>query len=95
MIPVQKGTTPVFTLGGVILPIDRWREYDRAYLYLKREFFAAEIDRSSKIDCVWEAKGNELLAPRNAASERNKVFCYRVLALIKQFGGRVFGRDFY
>lgn len=93
-IPVKIGDTPVFTLGGVVLPIDRWREFDRAYLYLKREFFAAEIERSSKIDCVWEAKGSDLLAPRNADSERNKVFCYRVLDLIKNFGGKVLGVTF-
>lgn len=93
-IPVPKGITPAFTLGGVALPFDRWREYDRAYLYLKREFFSAEIDRSSKIDCVWEIKGSDLLAPRNAASERNKVFCYKVLDLIRDFGGKAFGVTF-
>ncbi len=93
-IPLGHGTTPVFTLGGIALPLDRWREYDRAYLYLKREFFAAEIDKSSKIDCVWEAKGNMLLGPRNAASERNKAFCYKVLGLVKTFGGKAIGVTF-
>ncbi|WP_316227767.1 DUF3800 domain-containing protein [Bradyrhizobium sp. SZCCHNR3015] len=93
-IPVKTGDTPIFTLGGVILPLDRWREYDRKYLYLKREFFRAEIDRSKKSDIAWEIKGTDLFAPRNAASERNKVFVYRVLDLIKEFGGRVIGVTF-
>lgn len=93
-IPLAKGSTPAFTIGGIVLPIERWQEYDRAYLYLKREFFAAEIDRSSKLDCVWEIKGSDLLAPRNAASERNKVFCYKVLDLIKEFKGKAMGVTF-
>jgi hypothetical protein len=92
--PLKTGETPAFTLGGVILPLERWRDFDRAYLYLKREFFLAEISRSSKTDCAWEAKGSDLLAPRNAGSERNKVFCYRVLDLIKTFGGKALGVTF-
>ena len=94
VLPVAIGNTPAFTLGGVILPLDKWREYDRAYLYLKRDFFRAEIDRSKKTDIAWEIKGTDLFAPRNAASERNKVFAYKVLDLIKAFGGRVIGVTF-
>lgn len=90
-IPLTSGQSPLFALAGVALPLARWRDYDRQYLYLKREFFATEIDRSSKIDAVWEVKGSDLLAPRNAASERNSVFTYRVLDLIKEFEGRIFG----
>jgi Protein of unknown function (DUF3800) len=93
-IPLLQGITPAFTLGGVVLPIERWRDYDRAYLYLKRQFFSAEIDRSSKLDCVWEVKGSDLLAPRNAGSERNKVFCYSVIDLLKEFGGKALGVTF-
>ena len=93
-VPLSSGSTPIFTLGGVILPLERWRDYDRGYLYLKREFFSAEIDRSKKIDCVWEIKDSDLVAPRNAGSERNKVFSYKVLDLIKEFGGKVIGVTF-
>ena len=89
------GSTPIFTLGGVILPLERWRDYDRGYLYLKRQFFSAEmINLKKKIDCVWEIKGADLVAPRNAGSERNKVFSYKVLDLIKEFGGKVIGVTF-
>lgn len=92
--PLTPGQTPVFTLAGVALPITRWREYDRKYLYLKREFFAAEIDRSTKVDAFWEVKGNDLLAPRNAGSERNAAFAHRVLDLVKAFDGRIMGVNF-
>ncbi len=90
-LPLTSGQTPIFTLAGVALPLSRWRDYDRQYLYLKREFFPAEIDRSSKIDAVWEIKGADLLGPRNATSERNRAFTLRVLDLISDFNGRVFG----
>ncbi|MCJ2024397.1 DUF3800 domain-containing protein [Methylobacterium sp. J-067] len=93
-VPVPTGETPLFTIGGVALPLDRWREYDRKYLYLKREFFSAEIDRSSKTDSAWEAKGSYLMGPHNASSKRNKVFCYKVLDLVKEFNGRVMGVSF-
>ncbi len=93
-VPLKPGITPMFTLAGVALPIDRWRDYDRGYLRLKREFFAKEIDASTKIDVVWEVKGSDLFAPRNAASERNKVFAYKVLDLIKEYKGRAFGVNF-
>lgn len=78
----------------MILPLARWRDYDREYLYLKREFFRDEIDRSSKDDTAWEIKGSALIAPRNSASDRNKVFCYRVLDLIQRFDGRIIGVTF-
>lgn len=92
--PLEAGQTPAFTLAGVALPLDRWREYDRQYLYLKREFFPAEIERSTKIDALWEVKGNDLLAPRNAKSERNSVFARRVMNLVADFNGKVFGVTF-
>lgn len=93
-IPLSPGITPIFTLAGVALPLDRWREYDRSYLRLKRSFFAKEIDGSSKIDAVWEIKGTDLFAPRNAKSDRNKVFAYKVCDLVKDFGGKAFGVNF-
>ena len=93
-IPLQPGQTPLFSLGGVVLPFDRWREYDRKYLYLKRQFFRTEMDRSPKEDTVWEVKGSDLLSPRNRNSDRNRNFCYRVLDLIKEFDGRCMGVTF-
>lgn len=92
--PLSSSQTPIFTIAGVALPIERWREYDRSYLYSKRQFFSAEINRSSKTDCVWEVKGSDLVAPRNSQSERNKVFVYRVIELVKSFGGKVIGVSF-
>ena len=93
-IPLQTGKTPIFSISGVVLPCGRWRDYDREYLYLKREFFKKEMDDSSQLDTGWEAKGNFLLGPRNAKSERNRVFVEKVLSLINAYGGKIFGVAF-
>lgn len=93
-LPLKQGQTPVFTLAGVALPLHLWREFDRDFLYLKREFYQKEIDTSSKDDTSWEAKGNNLIAPRNANSERNKIFTYRVLDKVKEVDGKLFSVNF-
>lgn len=93
-LPLPHGKTPVFTLAGVALPINRWREYDRQYLALKRKFFKNEIDKSSKHAAQWEFKGKRLIAPRNANSERLKVFGYQTLDLIAQYEAALFAVDF-
>lgn len=93
-MPLGNGQTPVFTVAGVALPLRSWRDYDREYLGLKRKYFAKEIDASSKTDTRWEIKGSNIIAPRNATSDRNKTFTYKVFDIIKKFDGRVFGCSF-
>ena len=93
-VPLETGKTPVFSISGVALPCERWRDYDREYLYLKRRFFKKEIDNSSQLDTGWEAKGNFLLGPRNATSKRNGSFVEAILALINSYNGKVFGVAF-
>jgi hypothetical protein len=90
-LPLDQGQTPVFAIAGVALPLTQWRSYDREFLNLKRQFFAKEIEESSKPDTRFEVKGSNLIAPRNAASERNKIFSYKVYDLIAKFGGKIFG----
>jgi uncharacterized protein YciW len=90
-LPLDQGQTPVFVIGGVALPLSQWRGYDRDFLNLKRQFFAKEIEESSKPDTRFEVKGSNLIAPRNATSERNRVFSYKVYDLIEKFGGKIFG----
>jgi hypothetical protein len=92
--PLKQNQTPLFTLAGTALPLEHWRDYDRAYLGLKIEFFQSEIDNSSKLAPHWEFKGNRAIAPRNADSDRIKHFCYRALDLIERFGGRLFSVSF-
>jgi hypothetical protein len=89
-IPLQHGQSPVFALGGVAFPVHLWRQYDRAYLRLKEQFFRSEIDSSSKHATNWEVKGNQLIAPRNKYCERNQVFVHKVMDLISENCGKTF-----
>jgi len=91
-VPLRQGQMPVFTLSGVALPLNMWREYDRKYLALKRLFFANEIERSSKVASTWEFKGNRGIAPRNKDSERNRTFAYRTLDLVRECYGKLFAQ---
>ena len=92
--PLKQNETPLFTLGGTALPLEHWRDYDRAFLGLKMDFFGSEIDKSSKLAPQWEFKGNRAISPRNADSDRIKHFCYRALDLIERFDGRLFAVSF-
>src|SRR6056297_488185 len=47
-LPLRNGQTPVFTLSGMALALAHWKDIDREFLALKRQFFQPEIDRSRK-----------------------------------------------
>jgi hypothetical protein len=93
-IPLQSGQTPIFTLAAVALPLDQWRDFDRDYLGLKRRFFLREMSSAPGRPEHWEAKGNELVAPRNRDSRRNRIFVLELLALCESYEARFFGVTF-
>ena len=93
-MPLPNGETPAFSLAGVVLPLEQWREYDRSYMALKLQFFKDEIDKSSSNAALWEFKGNRAIAPRNANFERAKLFVYKTLDLIAKYGGSLFATSF-
>jgi hypothetical protein len=69
-IPLKNGQTPLFTLTGLALPLEEWRNIDRDFLSLKCKFFQPEINQSSKRPEHYEIKGNTLCSPRNKISRR-------------------------
>lgn len=71
-----------------------WRSYQAEYAALKLQFFKNEIDKSSKSQHQWECKGNRLIAPRNAESERLAAFGHKVLDLAENNMGRLFSVTF-
>jgi hypothetical protein len=93
-IPLKEGQQPLFILGGVALPLESWRDYDRQYMHLKIKFFKNEIDGSRKDAANWELKGNRITAPRNRDSERLRTFGYQTLDLIGEYGGQLFAVTF-
>jgi hypothetical protein len=93
-VPLKVGETPVFALAGTALPLSHWRAYQSEYSSLKLQFFKNEIDKSSKSQHQWELKGNRLVAPRNADSQRLAGFAHKTLDLVENNTGRLFSVAF-
>lgn len=89
-VPLKSGTSPMFVLGGVALPLCDWRTIDREYLELKRRYFLREMqDTKEDRPEHWEAK--DLTKPRNWNSDRRQAFLHEVINLLDQRDARLFG----
>lgn len=91
--PLKAGTTPVFTLTSVALPLEEWRNFDRKYNNLKSHFFPEMLERKGRKEDI-EIKGNDLTSPRNKESTRRKDFLNRVFKLLKDFDAKIFAVTF-
>lgn len=92
-LPLQNGVTPIFTLTAVVLPLSRWRDFDRKYNNLKERFFPDETQKKGRKEDV-EIKGNDLTCPRNKDSERRQAFLKQVFRLLKDFNASIFAVTF-
>lgn len=93
-IPLEPGSTPIFTLAAVALPLWEWRARDRAFLSLKHQFFQDLLSKTEKRHEEYEIKGREIASPHNKTSTRRHIFNRRVLSFVKQNGGCCFGVTF-
>lgn len=89
-LPLKNGQTPIFTLTGLALPLAEWRNIDRDFLAIKRQFFQPEIDLSSKRPEHYEIKGNSLCSPRNKESRRRLVYIKSLCDLVSRYEGKLF-----
>jgi hypothetical protein len=89
-VPLRSGETPLFTLTGLALPLAEWRNIDRDYLALKRQFFAPELARTTRRHEHFDIKGNTLAAPRNRDSRRRQVFMTKICELVARYESRLF-----
>ncbi len=91
-VPLQDGQTPLFVLGGIALPLSQWRDIDRQYLNLKRNYFSTEMQATNEARPEhWEAKGSDLTQPRNRERARRQAFLHEVLNLVQRYDARLFG----
>jgi hypothetical protein len=77
-VPPAPGETPLFTLAAVGLPLADWRQRDRDFLKLKRQFFPDEMGRSDRRAEEVEIKGRDLTSPHQRTSSRRQEFNRRV-----------------
>ena len=83
--------SPVFGLGGFILPADEVRAFSTFFFQLKCKLLEWEIKQSGTAPAVWEKKGSSLYTTQNVTKYRElRVATNRLLNKIHNVGGAVF-----
>lgn len=84
-------TSPVFGLGGIVLPYDKVRGFATWFFKLKCSLLAFEIARDGVHPSRWEKKGSALLTTQNVAKYRQlRLVIDRILTKIESIDGFVF-----
>ncbi len=83
--------SPVFGLGGMILPYNEIRSFTTWFYQLKCRLLEWEIAQSGQHPATWEKKGSSLFTTRNVTTypEVRKA-TNRILSKIRNVGGHVF-----
>jgi len=61
----RHNTSPVFGLGGFVLPVERLRSFASYFYQLKCNLLAFEIERAGVPAYLWEKKGASLYTTQN------------------------------
>lgn len=82
--------SPVFGLGGMVLPHGTVREFGTWFFQQKCRLLEFEIKRSQKHPATWEKKGSSLYTAQNVTKYRKlRDTTTRILSKIKELGGFV------
>ncbi len=91
----KYNTSPVFGLGGIVLPSDSVREFATWFFKLKCDLLKFEIERDGIPPFRWEKKGSALLTTRNITSYKQvRLAINRILNKVEAGGGFVFFQGF-
>ena len=83
--------SPVFGLGGVILPYHEVRAFSTWFYQLKCRLLKWEIEQSGQHPATWEKKGSALYTTRNVMTYQElRRATNRLLLKIRNVGGHVF-----
>lgn len=89
----KHNTSPVFGLGGLVLPVERVRQFASYFYQLKCNLLAFEIGRAGTPAYLWEKKGSSLFTTENVLKyPQLHRATTRLLNRIEEDGGRVFYR---
>ena len=87
----KYNTSPLFGLGGLILPASAVRNFSAFFFQLKNRLCRAELDSSGIPAYKWEYKGSSVFRPKNVVSYPElRSSTNRLLNSINHFGGNVF-----
>lgn len=83
--------SPVFGLGGMILPYTSVRHFSTWFYQLKCNLLAWEIEKSGQHPATWEKKGSALYTTMNVNKYRQvRTATNRLLKKIRDCGGHAF-----
>jgi hypothetical protein len=84
-------TSPIFGLGGLILPVEEVRGFSTWFFQRKCQLLEFEVQRSGIHPAEWEKKGSSLYTSRNVTTYPElRHFTNRFLNKIERCGGRIF-----
>ena len=82
--------SPLFGLGGLVLPADQVRPFSTWFYQRKCQLLDFEIKRSGEHPATWEKKGSSLYTIKNIVKYRElRAFTNRLLNRISACGGQV------
>lgn len=92
----KHNESPVFGLGGIILPEQSVRSFATFFLKQKEGTFAYDLSQNGKMAAKWEKKGTSFIRPK-PMREYNECrrLLHRVLKKVGSMGGNLFyyGRE--
>ena len=92
----QFNHSPLFGLGGIILPEDAVRPFASFFLKRKTDLLGFEIEKSGREPYEWEKHGSNLYTRKSITKYPEiRATTFRIMNQLKALGGRVFyyGRE--
>lgn len=88
-IDLYHKTSPVFGLGGIILPASNARKFSAWFHWFKKELFKYEINQSGIPSYHWEKKGSKLFKTKGKLKYKNNNLKILILVLksLQRYGG--------
>lgn len=84
-------TSPIFGLGGIVLPYNQVRPFAMWFYQLKCNLLKYELDKSGEHPAKWEKKGASLYTTKNVTTYRQlRDATNRILKKIELSGGYIF-----
>lgn len=90
--------SPVFGLGGILLPEPAVRSFSGWFLRLKTHLLKFEIEKSGKMPYEWEKKGTSLFTAKSIEKYPEiRTAAFRLISKIRKYEGQIFfyGREKY
>jgi len=87
----KYNSSPIFGLGGIILPVEEVRNFSMFFYKLKTKLLNFEIIESGKHSSQWEKKGSALYTVKNIKKyDELRVATNRIINKVQKISGFIF-----